>query len=92
MSYRRFLICVALASLSTAAFAGSSAKAKRPAPPPAEDGYYVPYVTGRGGQKVPVMEIPGSVTVISRKFMDDVQAISLGDALRYAPGVTVMGR
>lgn len=78
----------ALALLATPAFAGSSTKSKRPAPQ-AEDGYYVPYVTGPGGETRDVMEIPGSVTVVSRKFMDDVQATSIGDALRYVPGVTV---
>jgi outer membrane receptor for Fe3+-dicitrate len=78
----------ALALFSTAAFAGSSPKAER-APRASEEGYYVRHVTGPAGQKKDVMEIPGSVTVVSRKFMDDVQATSLGDALRYVPGVTV---
>jgi outer membrane receptor protein involved in Fe transport len=88
MSISRILAAIAaLALLSTTAVAGSSGKAKRPRAP--DDGYYVPYVTGPGGQKKDVMEIPGSVSVVSRKFMDDVQATSLGDALRYVPGVTV---
>jgi outer membrane receptor for Fe3+-dicitrate len=92
MSISRIIAAsVALALLSTAALAGSSPKAKRPAPP-TEDGYYVRHVAGPGGEPRDVMEIPGSVTVVSRKLMDDVQATSIGDALRYVPGVQVMGR
>lgn len=56
------------------------------------DSYYVPYVTGAGGAKYPIMEVPGSATVVSRKLMDDQQAITLGDALRNVSGVTVRGR
>ncbi len=59
------------------------------ASPASNDGYYVPYVTGADGKKYPIMEIPGSVTVISRQLKDDQQAITLGDALRNVSGVTV---
>ncbi len=58
----------------------------------ANEGYYVPYVVGVDGKKHPIMEIPGSVTVISRQLMDDQQATTLGDALRNVSGVTVRGR
>lgn len=91
---RMMTIGAALALLSGCALAeppGGPGKAKRPVPPP-EDGYYVPYVTGPGGEKRSVMETPGSVTVVSRKLMDDQQATTLGDALRNVPGVTVIGR
>lgn len=54
-----------------------------------DTGYYVPYVTGPGGARVPVMQIPGSVTVVPRSLMDDQQATTLGEALRNVPGVTV---
>ncbi len=56
------------------------------------DSYYVPYVMGAGGRKYPIMEVPGSATVVSRKLMDDQQAVTLGDALRNVSGVTVRGR
>ena len=59
------------------------------ASPASNDGYYVPYVTGADGKKYPIMEIPGSVTVISRQLMDDQQAITLGNALRNVSGVTI---
>lgn len=91
MTHVRILAAVASALIATAAQAGSAPKAKAPARP-AEDGYYVPHVTGPGGEKRPVMEIPGSVTVVSRKFMDDIQATTIGDALRFVPGVQSMGR
>ena len=86
---RLFAASVALALTSSSALAGSPAKSKRTQKPAAEDGYYVPYVTGPGGEKQSVMEIPGSVSVVSRKLMDDVQATTLGEALRFVPGVTV---
>lgn len=54
-----------------------------------DTGYYVPYVTRPGGTRVPVMEIPGSVTVVPRSLMDDQQATTLGQALRNVPGVMV---
>ena len=56
------------------------------------DGYYVPFVVGFDGKKYPIMEIPGSVTVISPQLMDDQQVTTLGDALRNVSGVTVRGR
>jgi len=58
-------------------------------PRPSDTGYYVPYVTGPGGTRVPVMQIPGSVTVVPRSLMDDQQATTLGQALRNVPGVFV---
>jgi outer membrane receptor for ferric coprogen and ferric-rhodotorulic acid len=56
---------------------------------PSQSGYYVPYVTGPADQKVPVMEIPGSVTIVPRQLMDDQQATTLGQALRNVSGVSV---
>lgn len=63
-----------------------------PAAQPADNGYYVPYAVGVDGKKYPIMEIPGSVTVIPRQVIDDQQATTLGDALRNVSGVTVRGR
>lgn len=65
-----------------------------PAPESAEardDGYFDGFITGIGGDKIPVGEYPGSATVITRKIMDDFQARSVCDALRLAPGVSVSG-
>ena len=54
-----------------------------------DDGYFSDYVTGPAGTKTPIMDFPGSTTVITRKMMDDFQARNICDALRMAPGVTV---
>jgi outer membrane receptor for ferric coprogen and ferric-rhodotorulic acid len=58
-------------------------------PRQSDRGYYVPYLTGPAGTRVPVMNIPGSVTVVPRSLMDDQQATTLGEALRNVPGVMV---
>lgn len=69
---------------------GSHARIQRvaPVPPPEDDGYFSDYVTGPAGTRVPIMQVPGSATVITRKMMDDFQSRNLCDALRLAPGVT----
>jgi outer membrane receptor for monomeric catechols len=54
--------------------------------------YYQPYATGVDGHEHPIMQIPGSATVLSREILDDQNARSLRDALRGAAGVTVTGR
>ena len=72
--------------------AGKTHKSSPAAQTTDNDGYYVPYVVGVDGKKYPIMEIPGSVTVISRQLMDDQQATTLGDALRNVSGVTVRHR
>ncbi|MBM3552805.1 MAG: Plug domain-containing protein [Alphaproteobacteria bacterium] len=57
-----------------------------------DDGYYVPYVIGVDGKKYPIMETPGSVTVIPRQPIDDQQATTLGDAMRNVSDVAVIHR
>lgn len=71
---------------------GFRAPAHRAPPPPySDDGYFSNYVTGPAGTRTPIMQVPGSATVITRKMMDDFQSRSLCDALRLAPGVTTSG-
>lgn len=55
----------------------------------AGSGYYTPYLTGPNGERTPIMDVPGSATVINRQILDDQQATSLSEALRNAPGVTI---
>ncbi|ARN81454.1 hypothetical protein B1812_10645 [Methylocystis bryophila] len=55
----------------------------------AEHGYYTPYLTGPNGERTPIMEVPGSATVINRQILDDQQATTLEQALRNVSGVTV---
>jgi outer membrane receptor for ferric coprogen and ferric-rhodotorulic acid len=86
---------VVLAAIAAAPADGLAKSRARPrAPPPVEtsdDGYFIDHLTGPGGSRTPIMNVPGSATVITRKMMDDFQSRSLCDALRMAPGVTVGG-
>jgi len=52
-------------------------------------GYATRYVTGPGGERVPIMDVPGSAVVINKQILDDQQATTLGQALRNVSGVTV---
>jgi outer membrane receptor for monomeric catechols len=69
---------------------GAKAKAVQapPAGPYATDSYYVPYATGPNGERVPVMDIPSSVTVVPRTVMDDQHATSICGAAGVAAGVS----
>jgi outer membrane receptor for ferric coprogen and ferric-rhodotorulic acid len=51
------------------------------------DGYYVSYVTDAAGRRVPIMQIPSSVTVIPQQLMQDQQDITMCEALRNVSGV-----
>ncbi|MBI5011433.1 MAG: TonB-dependent receptor [Methylocystis sp.] len=88
------LIAVATVGLTTAAAAdprvrGAHARVHHVTPPPySDDGYFSDYVTGPTGVPTPVMQVPGSTSVITRKMMDDFQSRNLCDALRLAPGVS----
>jgi outer membrane receptor for ferric coprogen and ferric-rhodotorulic acid len=49
--------------------------------------YYVPYVMDAAGNRVPIMQIPSSVTVIPQQLMQDQQDITMCEALRNVSGV-----
>lgn len=92
------LVVVATVGLTTAAAAeprvrGARARVHHVAPPPQyyDDGYFSNYVTGPTGAPTPVMQVPGSTSVVTRKMMDDFQSRDLCGALRLAPGVTTSG-
>jgi outer membrane receptor for ferric coprogen and ferric-rhodotorulic acid len=59
------------------------------APPLTAEGgeYYVPYITGPGGERTPIMNIPASVTVVPRQLMDDQQTTTICGALQNVSGV-----
>lgn len=66
----------------------------RHAPPADRDPYadpVAPYKADRlsspRGQRI--LDIPGQTTVLTRDVLDDMNATSLKDALRFTPGVTV---
>lgn len=94
---RRFLTIFAALTVLALACEPAFAKGKaRPAPTTARggdraDGYFDQFITGPGGQRIPVRDYPGSATVITRKMMDDFQARNICDALRLAPGVSASG-
>lgn len=86
--------CVAVTAPSSAdpRVRGFRAPVYRSQPPQYyDDGYFSNYVTGPAGVRTPIMQVPGSASVITRKMMDDLQSRSLCDALRLAPGVTTSG-
>ncbi|MFO1104454.1 MAG: TonB-dependent receptor [Methylocystis sp.] len=64
---------------------------RAPSPRYSDDGYFSNYVTGPTGAPTPIMQVPGSASVITRKMMDDFQSRSLCDSLRLAPGVSTSG-
>jgi outer membrane receptor protein involved in Fe transport len=79
------------AALLLSAFEAAATQRVRRAPPAQSDDYFAADVTGPTGKKTPAAQVPGSTSVITRKMMDDVQARSLCDALRIAPGVSTSG-
>jgi outer membrane receptor for ferric coprogen and ferric-rhodotorulic acid len=91
------LAATACAGLTAPAPADPRVRGFRPqvhrAPPPrySDDGYFSNYVTGPTGAPTPIMQVPGSASVITRKMMDDFQSRSLCDSLRLAPGVSTSG-
>ncbi len=55
----------------------------------AENGYQVPTISS--GTKTPTLlrDVPQSVTVVTRQLMQDQLMTSVGDVVRYVPGVTL---
>lgn len=52
-------------------------------------GYYAPTATTGAKMPVPLRDIPQTVSVVPRMQLDDQNALSLQDALRYVPGVSM---
>ncbi|WP_457796765.1 TonB-dependent receptor plug domain-containing protein [Methylocystis sp. S23] len=86
---RNALLIGLAAALSLSAVEASAGQRVRRASPAQTDDYFAEDVTGPSGTKTPAAQVPTSV--ITRKMMDDVQARSLCDALRLAPGVSTGG-
>lgn len=53
------------------------------------DGYDIEKTPTATKTQTPLVDVPQSVSVISREQLDDQGIASLGDALRYVPGVTL---
>lgn len=53
------------------------------------DGYDLDKTPTATKTDTPLVDVPQTVTVISREQLDDQGIVTLGDALRYVPGVTL---
>ncbi|PYQ25904.1 MAG: TonB-dependent siderophore receptor [Acidobacteria bacterium] len=53
----------------------------------APDGYVVPNITSATKTATPLRDVPQSVTVVTRRLMQDQVMTSVGDVVRYVPGV-----
>jgi outer membrane receptor for ferric coprogen and ferric-rhodotorulic acid len=87
---RRLILAIGLFAL-VAAPAGAVAKRHAAPSRGADDGSYVNYLTRPDGTKTPLLDYPGSATVVTRKMMDDMQARSVCGAMSVAAGVSVGG-
>jgi outer membrane receptor for monomeric catechols len=57
-----------------------------------ERGYSATCATGPTGEKKPIMEVPGSVTVLPHRALNDLSPTSISRALRSAAGINGSGR
>lgn len=53
-------------------------------------GYAARAIAAGGKEAVPLLEVPNSVTVITRQRMDDQNVVTIDDALKDVPGVSVV--
>jgi len=52
-------------------------------------GYQVPVIRSATKTPTPLVDVPQSVTVVTSELIKDQMMMSVGDAMRYIPGVTV---
>ena len=52
-------------------------------------GYQVPIIRSATKTPVPLIDVPQSVTVVTQELIQDQMMMSVGDVMRYVPGVTV---
>jgi catecholate siderophore receptor len=52
-------------------------------------GYQVPVITSGTKTPTPLRDVPQSVTVVTRQLMQDQLMTSIGDVVRYVPGVSL---
>jgi len=55
----------------------------------AERGYTVPAITTATKTAMPLLDVPQSVTVVTSELIKDQMMMSVGDVMRYVPGVMV---
>jgi catecholate siderophore receptor len=52
------------------------------------DSYQAPLITSGTKTLTPLRDIPQSITVVTREQIKDQQMLSIGDVVRYTPGIT----
>jgi catecholate siderophore receptor len=52
-------------------------------------GYQVPSIRSATKTSTPLIDVPQSVTIVTNELIKDQMMMSVGDVLRYVPGVTV---
>jgi catecholate siderophore receptor len=55
----------------------------------ARNGYVVPVITSGTKTSTPLRDVPQAVTVVTRELMQDQLMTSIGDVVRYVPGVAL---
>src|SRR6185436_9629831 len=55
----------------------------------APGGYQVPVITSATRTPTPLLDVPQSVTVVTSELIKDQMMMSVGDVMRYVPGVMV---
>lgn len=55
----------------------------------APNGYVTPSVRSATKTETPLQDVPQSVTVVTRQLMQDQLMTSIGDVVRYVPGITL---
>jgi catecholate siderophore receptor len=54
----------------------------------ARGGYQVPAIASATKTMTPLRDVPQSVTVVTRELIKDQMMMSMGDVMRYVPGIT----
>jgi len=54
-----------------------------------QNGYQIPAITSGTKTLTPLRDVPQSVTVVTRQLMQDQLMTSVGDIVRYVPGITL---
>ena len=55
----------------------------------AQSGYLVPAISSGTKTPTPLRDVPQSVTVVTRQLMQDQLMTSMGDVIRYVPGISL---
>jgi catecholate siderophore receptor len=54
----------------------------------APSGYRIPLTTSATRTPTPLLDVPQSIAIVTRELIDDQQLTSVGDVVRYTPGIS----